>query len=106
MAQPRDWSESQLRALAAMGVPVLRERRSGGAAEPAGAGPEGWSAEDLNSKLAAAMARALGVADHELWAALAEAGVPVPPAAELRASAEAKRRLWRRLRTWLARRAQ
>ncbi len=106
MAQPRDWSESQLRALAAMGVPVLRPRRSGAPAAPAGTGPEGWSAADLNGKLAAALARALGVADNALWSALAEAAIPVPAAAELRASAEAKRRLWRQLRTWLARRAR
>ena len=106
MAQPRDWSASQLRALAAMGVSVLRPRRPAAAVEPAPGGPEGWSAAELNGKLAAALARALGVADHALWAVLAEAGVPVPAAAELRASAEAKRRLWQPLRARLARRSQ
>jgi hypothetical protein len=106
MAQPREWSERQLKALAAMGVPVLRPRRSPEATEPAPGGPEGWSAAELNGKLAAALARVLGVADDALWTVLAQAGVTVPAAAELRASVEAKRQLWRQLRTWLARRVQ
>jgi hypothetical protein len=106
LQQPRDWSEGQLRALAAMGVPLLRARRPEATPEPASGEPAGWSAADRNGKLAAAMARALGIADHTPWAALAEAGALVPAAEELRASADAKRRLWRQIRTWLARRAQ
>jgi hypothetical protein len=94
---PRTWSRRQLAVLAAIDIPVLSLRRPSAPGAMV-AGLAGWSPSDREGPLAKALARALGVPLDGLPAVLERAGVIIPPAAELRASAAAKRQLWRALR--------
>jgi hypothetical protein len=95
---PRAWSGRQLAVLAAVGIPVLRLRRPSTPLSLAAGPLGGWPQTDRDGPLAKALASALGVPVEGLQAFLERAGVMLPPAAELRASADAKRHLWRQLR--------
>jgi hypothetical protein len=88
-------SASQRRALAAMEVPVYVRRQ----APPAAARVGAWSAEDAQSALAFALARAGGSADvNAFCVAWAAYGQALPTLDRLRREAGAKRALWHLLR--------